>query len=84
MRWGGFSQGESGVSSDVTHPGCPLCQECQECQETSGIGQNVRKLSGEIMFFRKMSGLSGNYEFFPNTKILYLYFMSLKVKDPCC
>ena len=44
--------------------GCPLCQECQECQETSGIGQNVRKLSGEIMFFRKMSGLSGNCEFF--------------------
>ena len=47
-----------------TITGCPLCQECQECQETSGIGQNVRKLSGEIMFFRKMSGLSGNCEFF--------------------
>ena len=43
--------------------GCPFCQESQECQETSGIGQNVRKLSGEIMFFRKMSGLSGIWRF---------------------
>ena len=35
-------------------------------------------------FLEKCQDCQEIVSFFPNTKILYLYFMSLKVKDPCC
>ena len=50
--------------------------------------QELGKMSGNCQekscFLEKCQDCQEIVRFFPNTKIPYLYFMSLKVKDPCC
>ena len=50
--------------------------------------QELGKMSGNCQekscFLEKCQDCQEIVSSFPSTKILYLYFMSLKVKDPCC
>ena len=65
-------------------------ESCQGVHSVRNVRkrQELGKMSGNCQekscFLEKCQDCQEIVSFFPNTKILYLYFMSLKVKDPCC